>query len=117
MDINDLLGDGTAIVKWRDVFPIRIRAMDGEMERKAQKVMKVQWRGHQRAEEKVDLIALRDFYCQEIVLDIDGLTKNGGPYGKTLEEKQALWDGTPDFRSFVLAAASDAANFDREKKV
>jgi hypothetical protein len=116
MEISDVLGDGTATVLWRDRFPVRLRALDGEMERKAQKVLKAQWRGHQRIEDKVDPLALRDFYCDEIVLSVEGLTKDGQPYGQTAEHKRELWDKTPDFRVFVLNSASEAATFMQEKK-
>lgn len=115
MDINDLLGDGTATVMWRDKFPVRIRPMSGEMERKAQRVMKAQWRGHNRTEDKVDPIALRDFYCSEIVVGIEGLTFEDRPFGMSVDDRCRLWDETPDFRTFVVQAASDAANFEREK--
>lgn len=119
MDINDLLGDGTATVMWRGKFPVRIRPMSGEMERKAQSVMTPQWKGHNRMEEKVDPVKLRDFYCTHIVVAIDGLTmgQNGSerPFGMSVEDRCELWDKTPDFRTFVVQAASDAANFEREK--
>lgn len=116
-DVDDLLGDGTTIVMWRGKYPVKVRAMSGELERKAQSIMKPQYRGHQRTEDKVDPIALRDFYCREVVVDVDGLTRQDQPYGKTPEDRQELWDKTPDFRVFVIAAASDAANFEQEKKV
>lgn len=115
MDINELLGDGTATVMWRDKFPVRIRPMSGEMERKAQRVMKRQWSGHQRVEEKVDPLLLRDFYCSEIVVGVEGLTMDGRDFGMSVEDRCRLWDETPDFRTFVVQAASEAANFEREK--
>lgn len=117
MEINDLLGDGTAVVMWRDRFPVRLRAFDGEMERKSQRVLKPQYSGHQRTDDKVDHVALRDFYCQEIILDIEGLTRNEQPFGKTIEDKRELWDKTPDFRTFVIRSASEAGYFTEEKKL
>jgi hypothetical protein len=117
VEIGDLLGDGTAIVMWRDKFAVRIRAFDGEMERKSQRVLKPQWSAHQKLDDKVDHVALRDFYCQEIIVDVDGLTKAGQPYGKTMEDKRELWDRTPDFRTFIIRCASEAGYFSEEKKV
>ena len=117
MDIGEILieGDGSVVVMWRGKIGVRVLPLTGEMERRSQKVMKSQWRGHQKSEDKIDLVALRDFYCEEIVRDVDGLTKDGQPFGKTVADRCALWDRTPDFRAFVIQAASDVANFEREK--
>lgn len=117
MELSELMvdGDGTAVVLWRGKIAIRLHPMSGEMERRSQKVIKPQFRGHGAREDKVDLVALRDFYCDEIIVDIDGLTKDGVPFGKTGAERRLLWDGTPDFRAFVIQASADAANFESEK--
>jgi hypothetical protein len=100
---------------WRGQIAIHLHPMSGEMERRSQKVLKPQFRGHGQREDRVDLVALRDFYCDEIIEDVEGLTKDGQPFGKTAAERRLLWDGTPDFRTFVIQAASDAANFGAEK--
>ena len=117
MEVGEILldGDGSAVVLWRGKIAVRVLPMSGEMERRSQKVVKSQWRGHQRTEDKVDLVALRDFYCDEVIVSIDGLTQDGQPYGNKPDERRALWDRTPDFRTFVVNAANDVANFEREK--
>jgi hypothetical protein len=117
MELNELMvnGDGTAVVMWRGKIAVRLRPFSGEMERRAQRIVKPQYRGHNRTEDKVDPIALRDFYCDEIVTDIEGLTKDGEPFGKSKEDRRMLWDATPDFRVFVINAANEAANFEAEK--
>lgn len=118
MELSEIIstnGDGAAVVMWRGKIAVHLLPMSGEMERRSQKVMKPQWRGHQKMDDKLDLVSLRDFYCEEVILDIDGLTKDGQPYGKRPDERKELWDKTPDFRTFVIQASADAANFEAEK--
>lgn len=117
MDFNQLVpeGDGTAVVTWKGDVKIRIRPMSGEMERRSQKTVKPQFRGHGQREDKLDLVALRDFYCDEMIVEVIGLTKDGQPFGNAPAERRMLWDMTPDFRSFVVQASIDAANFEAEK--
>lgn len=117
MELNDLVpgGDGTALVTWKGDVKIRIRPMSGEMERKSQKIIKPQFRGHGPREDKLDHVALRDFYCDEMIVEIIGLTKDGKEFGNDPKERRRLWDETVDFRSFVVQASNDAANFETEK--
>jgi hypothetical protein len=126
MDLNEIVlnGNNQAWLVWTDEngrqkgdVEILIEYLpptrDSEMRRK---IMKAQWRGQQNMIDEIDPVALRNFYCEQVIKGVRGLTKDGAPFEPTVPELKMIWDGNRDFQIFVVRAAQRIENFIAEKK-
>jgi hypothetical protein len=120
MDIGDIVlteGQREAWVPWRDDVEVRLRFLTHADDRDMlKKIQKAQFRGHQKVENEIDLVAMRNYFCKHVIKGFKGLTKDGEPFEPTEEETRRIWDGTRDFSEFCVDACREVANFREEKK-
>ena len=78
-------------------------------------IMKTQFRGHQRTEDAVDDVALRNYYCKKVIKGMRGLTKDGATFDPDEAMLKRIWDGYHDFGAFVVEASMALQNFVESK--
>ena len=78
-------------------------------------VVKPQFRGHQRTEDQVDDVALRNYYCRNVIKGVRGLTKDGELFEPDEMMLRKIWDGNHDFGAFVVQASMAPDNFVEKK--
>lgn len=119
MDLNQIVlnGNNQAWLTWQEDVEVLIEHVPPSRDREIQKkVMRPQWRGHQKMEDEIDPIALRNYYCENVIKGIRGLTKDGEPFTPGADDFKRLWDGNRDFQKFVVESAFKIENFIAEKK-
>ena len=119
MELSEIVltGSNEAWIRFKGDVEILIRYVSPEVDRTMRgKIMKQQFRGHQRMEPELDEIALRDYYCTQIVRGFRGLTKDGEPFEPTVNDIKGMWDGSHEFGLFVIDASRKMENFLQEKK-
>ena len=122
MDIGQVVlnGDGQheAWVNWKGDVEVLLRYVSPVTDREIQKrAMKRKWVAHQQMEPEVDIVALRDYYCAEVIKGVRGLSRDGQPFEPTVDDLRRIWDGNHEFGMFVVTASRELDRFVQEKKV
>ena len=121
MDLKEVLvsqnGDGAeAWVNWKgDIDVLLAFISPAELRALKPTIMKAQFRGHQRTEDMVDDVALRNYYCKKIIKGVRGLTKDGEDFTPDEAMLKRIWDGNHDFGAFVVEASMALQNFVESK--
>jgi hypothetical protein len=101
-----------AWVRWKGDVEVLLEYVSPAIEREARpRIVKQVWKGHQKTEDQIDEVALRDWYCSKVIKGMRGLTKAGQPFEPTQEEYKRIWDGNHDFGLFVVQASRALENF------
>src|SRR5882672_8893833 len=120
MDVSEIMLNGNgaeAWVRWKGDVEVRLVYVSPETDRRIKpRIMKDQWKGHQRMEKEIDDVALRDYYCGEVIKGMRGLTRDGQSWEPAAEDLKRIWDGNHDFGLFCIQASRELGNFIQEKK-
>ncbi len=120
MDIGEVVlsgNSGEAWVPWKADVEVLLRFLSPADDREMLvKVQKAQFRGHQRVENQIDMLALRDYYCKRVIKGMKGITKDGEPFEMGEGDFKMLWDGNHEFGMFCVEASRQLSNFVEEKK-
>ena len=119
MELSEIVlnGNRQAWVRWKGDVHVLLQYISPADDRKIRaKAMKPQWVAHQRTEDQLDDLAVRDYYCDNVVKGIRGLTKDGQPFEPTPDDLKAIWEGNHEFGQFVILASRKIENFIAEQK-
>ena len=110
--ITENEGKAEAWVTWKQGVDVRVAYISPSEARSIRpKVVKAQFKGHQRLEDQLDEVAFRDYYCQHVIKEIRGLTMDGAAFSPSVDQLKQIWDGNHEFGPFVVNAATELANF------
>jgi hypothetical protein len=121
MDLKEVLVSengqpAQAWVNWKGDIDVLISYISpADLRALKPKIMKPQFRGHQRSEDMVDDVALRNYYCRSVIKGVRGLTKDGAEFNPDETMLKRIWDGNHDFGAFVTEASMALQNFVEEK--
>ena len=120
MDLGEIVlsgNKGEAWVRWKGDVEVCLRFLSPADDRAMlARVQKVQFRGHQRVENQIDMLALRDYYCKSVIKGVRGLTRDGEPFEPSESDLAMIWDGNHEFGMFCVEASREISNFNEEKK-
>ena len=120
MDLREIVlegNEGEAWVPWLADVEVGLRFLSPAADRlMLKKVQRAQFKGHQRVENEIDLVAMRDYFVEHVIVGIRGLTRDGEPFEPNRNELKGIWDGNHEFGMFCVQSAREMSNFREEKK-
>ena len=120
MDLGEIVlngNKGEAWVPWKADVDVCLRFLSPADDREMlKKIQKAQFKGHQRTENEIDLVAMRNYFCKKVIKGMRGVTRDGEPFEMGESEFMMLWDGNHEFGMFCVEASREMSNFREEKK-